>query len=88
MSSAQRKQMRHSDRFVHLELASLLDLVMQGWMWMSALILITVNLGSVSTQMGLSAVNVHMVTSSKEQNVWILMNVLLETHVEMELAGM
>lgn len=40
-------------------------------MWMSALILITVNLGSVSTQMGLSAVSVHMVTSYKEQNVWV-----------------
>lgn len=40
-------------------------------MWMSALILITVNLGSVSTQMGPSAVNVHMVTSYKEQNVWV-----------------
>lgn len=40
-------------------------------MWMSALILITVNLGSVSTQMGPSAVNVPMVTSYKEQNVWV-----------------
>lgn len=40
-------------------------------MWMSALILITVNLGSVSTQMGLSAVSVRMVTSYKEQNVWV-----------------
>lgn len=40
-------------------------------MWMSALILITVNLGSVSTQMGPSAASVHMVTSYKEQNVWV-----------------
>lgn len=40
-------------------------------MWMSALILITVNLGSVSTQMGLSAVSVRMVTSYKVQNVWV-----------------
>ena len=80
--------MRHSDRFVHLELASLLDLVMQDWMWMSALIQITVNLASVSTQMDLSAVNVHMVTSYKKLNVWIRMNVLLEIRVEMELAGM
>lgn len=38
-------------------------------MWTSALIQITVNLGSVSTQMGLSAVNVHMVTSYKELSV-------------------
>lgn len=40
-------------------------------MWMSALILITVNLGSVSTQMGLSAVSVRTATSYKEQNVWV-----------------
>jgi len=40
-------------------------------MWMSALIQITVNLGSVSTQMGLFAVNVRMVTSYKELNVWV-----------------
>lgn len=40
-------------------------------MWMSALIQITVNLGSVSTQMDLSAVNVRMVTSYKELNVWV-----------------
>lgn len=40
-------------------------------MWMSALIQITVNLASVSTQMDLSAVNVHMVTSYKKLNVWV-----------------
>lgn len=88
VSCAPPNLMRPSEIYVPMEVELLWDLMTRQWIWTSVKSQMSVNTGSASIRMVPIDASVPLATFWKGMNVWILMNVLLVTLVEMELARM